>query len=141
MRKINIKTNFHQEFVDITSKIAELVDESDVRNGLCHLFCPHTTGGIIFNENCDPDVCYDIGIVFDVLAPQRPDFRHSEGNSPGHIKTSLVGSDHTLFIENGKLVLGRWQGVFFAEFDGPRSRQLFVKIVGDAANYAVKSRK
>jgi len=131
MHKLQVKTARRQHFVDITNRIAGLVRQSGVTEGLCHLFCPHTTAALTLNENWDADVCHDMSLAFDAIAPQRPDFRHAEGNSPAHVKTSLAGSDHTLFITGGKLLLGRWQGVYLAEFDGPRIRTVYVKIVGE----------
>jgi secondary thiamine-phosphate synthase enzyme len=128
MHKLHINTSARQQFVDITARVTELIQQSDVSNGLCHLFCPHTTAAITFNENWDPDVRHDMGLALDAIAPQRPDFRHAEGNSPAHVKTSMFGSDHTLFIAEGRLVLGRWQGIYLAEFDGPRNRTLYIKI-------------
>ncbi len=131
MQKLQVRTSQRQHFVDITSKIDNLVKQSDVSSGLCYLFCPHTTAAITMNENWDPDVQHDMALALDSIAPQRNDFRHAEGNSPAHVKTSLMSSDHTLFIDGGRLVLGRWQGVYLAEFDGPRNRTLYVKIVAD----------
>jgi secondary thiamine-phosphate synthase enzyme len=129
MQSIEVRTERHQELCDITAHIQSAVDASGVAEGLCHLFCPHTTAGLTLNENWDPSVGHDLGLVFDGLVPQRPDFRHSEGNSPAHAKTSLVGSSLTLFVGGGRLVLGSWQGVFLAEFDGPRRRRVMVKVV------------
>lgn len=131
MYKLQVKTKTRQEFVDITQEINNIVAKEQIKSGLLYLFCPHTTGAITFNENWDPDVRRDMGIAFDAIAPQRPDFKHAEGNSPAHVKTSMLGSDHTLFIDEGRLVLGQWQGVYFAEFDGPRQRKLYIKIVSD----------
>ena len=131
MPTLQIRTQTRQEFVDITGQVAEVVQQSGVESGFCHLFCPHTTAGLTFNENWDPDVRHDLGLAFDAIAPQRNDFRHAEGNSPAHVKTSMVGSDHTLFIEAGQLVLGRWQGIYLAEFDGPRTRSVYVKVRAD----------
>ena len=131
MVQIEINTRHRQEFRDITAEVQRIIRENGVRDGLCYLFCPHTTAGLTLNENWDPTVRQDIGMVLDELVPQRPDFRHREGNSPAHIKTSLVGSSLTLFVEEGKLLLGTWQGVFLAEFDGPRRRRVLVKLLPD----------
>jgi secondary thiamine-phosphate synthase enzyme len=131
MHTLTIKTPSQQAFVDITERVQTIVTQNNLSNGLCHLFCPHTTAGVTFNENWDPDVQRDMALALNAIAPQRADFRHAEGNSPAHVKTSLFGSDHTLFIEQGHLVLGRWQGIYLAEFDGPRTRSLYVKLVGD----------
>ncbi len=129
MDTLKIKTAQRQHFVDITANIENYVAKSGVSNGICYLFCPHTTAGITFNENWDPDVQHDMALNLDAIAPQRPDFRHAEGNSPAHVKTGLMGSDHFVFVENGRLVLGRWQGIYLAEFDGPRVRSIYLKVV------------
>ena len=131
MHQLEIRTNKRQEFVDITAHVNQIVQESSIENGFCHLFCPHTTAGLTFNENWDPDVRHDMAIAFDEIAPQRSDFQHAEGNSPAHVKTSMVGSDHTIFIVNGRLLLGRWQGIYLAEFDGARTRTVYVKTRAD----------
>ena len=131
MERIQIHTPEQQVFVDITSQVVHIVRQSGVNNGFCHLFCPHTTAAITFNENWDPDVRRDMRLAFDAMAPQRADFRHAEGNSPAHVKTSMLGSDHTLFIAEGELILGRWQGIYLAEFDGPRTRSLYIKLRAD----------
>ena len=131
MEKLQIRTTQRQEFVDITAQIAALVRQKGVESGLCHLFCPHTTAALTFNENWDPDVRRDLSLAFDAIAPPHPNFRHAEGNSPAHVKTSMMGSDHTLFVAEGQLVLGRWQGVYLAEFDGPRTRTVYIKLRAD----------
>lgn len=128
MIKIQVRSSDRQCFQDITGQVQEIVTQSEVQEGLCHLFCTHTTAGITFNENWDPDVRHDMGVALDAVVPQRREFRHGEGNSPAHVKSSLVGADHTLFISDGKLVLGTWQGIYLAEFDGPRTRQVLLKI-------------
>ncbi len=114
-------------FYDITATVASAVRASGVRDGLCVVFCPHTTGAITINENADPDVLHDLAIGFAKAFPDRPEFRHSEGNSAAHLKASAIGASETILIENGKLVLGTWQGIYFCEFDGPRSRRYYVK--------------
>lgn len=131
MQQVEVATQARQELQDITGQVQAIVASSGVGEGLCHLFCPHTTAGLTLNENWDPAVGHDLGLIFDDLVPGRPDFRHSEGNSPAHGKTSLVGSTLTLFVSSGRLVLGSWQGVFLAEFDGPRRRRVLVKMVDD----------
>jgi secondary thiamine-phosphate synthase enzyme len=116
--------------VDITDEVTEAVRESGVSDGILFVYCPHTTAGITINENADPSVPHDITMKTGKLIDRRdPDYRHGEGNSDGHIKSSLVGASEMVIIENGELVLGTWQGVFFAEFDGPRSRNVFLKII------------
>ena len=129
MERIEVPTQSKQEFQDITSQVQEAVDQSGIADGLCFLFCPHTTAGLTLNENWDPSVRHDLGTVFNDLVPQRNDFRHSEGNSPAHAKTTLTGSSLTLFVDDGKLVLGSWQGVYLAEFDGSRRRKVFIKVI------------
>lgn len=129
MIQIQIRTSARQSFEDITQQVQKAVSESGVQEGLCHLFCPHTTAGLTVNENWDPSVQHDMGLVLDELVPQRRDFRHSEGNSPAHVKASLVGASQTLFVAKGRLVLGSWQGIYLAEFDGPRTRKVLVKVV------------
>jgi secondary thiamine-phosphate synthase enzyme len=110
--QLQIRTSGKQTFEDITSQVQEAVGESTVQEGLCYLFCPHTTAGLTLNENWDPSVQHDMGLVLDDLVPQRDEFRHSEGNSPAHVKSSLMGASQTLFVSGGRLMLGSWQGVY-----------------------------
>ena len=131
LKKLNIKTRSRVEFQDVTARIQEAVAESGVRDGLCHVFVPHTTAGLLVNEHADPAVVADITARLDAIVPQNIDYRHTEGNSPAHIKAGLVGDSRTFFVEGGRLVLGTWQGIFFAEFDGPRDRSLLVKVTPD----------
>jgi len=107
------------------------VDSSHIESGVCHLFVPHTTAAVTLNEQADPSVVEDIIEQLDAMVPQHSGYRHSEGNSPAHIKSSLLGSSAMVLVDDGRLVLGTWQGIFFCEFDGPRSRSLLVKIVPD----------
>jgi secondary thiamine-phosphate synthase enzyme len=116
--------------VDITDEVAGAVKKSGVTDGVLFIYCPHTTAGITINENADPSVTRDIIMkTGKLIDPNDPDYRHMEGNSDGHIKSSLVGASEMVIIEKGELVLGTWQGVFFAEFDGPRSRNVLLKII------------
>ncbi len=131
MHTLPIKTAARRQFVDITAKVERLLAQEDITTGICYLFCPHTTAAITLNENWDPDVQRDMSLALDDISPQRADFKHAEGNSPAHVKTSLVGSDHFIFIKDNHLILGRWQGVYLAEFDGPRTRQLYIKFSPD----------
>ena len=131
IQTLTIRTSRRTELQDITDKIESAVRESHCMSGVCHLFVPHTTAGILINEGYDPDVARDMEGAFDRLVPDSPAFRHAEGNSDSHIKTVLVGTSETIWIDNGQLVLGQWQRIFFAEFDGPRARQLRLKIVPD----------
>lgn len=131
MAELSVKTERRTQLLDVTARVAKLVKEASVSSGICYLYVSHTTAGVIINEHDDPDVARDIEAAFDRLAPKDNGYRHAEGNSDSHIKTALTGSSVTIFIANGKLELGRWQGIFFCEFDGPRERRLHVKIVTD----------
>lgn len=128
---LKIRTTRRTELRNITDDIEKVVYSSGCKNGVCHLYVPHTTAGVMINEGYDPDVARDIEVTLDRLVPHTGDYRHSEGNSDSHIKLALIGSSETVWIENGKLALGRWQVVFFAEFDGARTRELRIKIVSD----------
>lgn len=113
---------------NITRQAAEAVTKSGVTDGICVVFCPHTTAGITINENADPDVVHDILLGFNTAFPDRREFLHCEGNSSAHLKASCVGSSATIIIKDGRLLLGTWQGIYFCEFDGPRKRKFFVKV-------------
>ena len=115
--------------VDITVAVARLVRESGVAEGICQVYSPHTTAGITINENADPDVAHDMERALDRLVPQDTAYRHAEGNSDSHIKSTLVGVSQSVIVENGELLLGRWQGIYFCEFDGPRQREVHVKVI------------
>lgn len=125
---INIQTNSNEEIVDITQKVNSIISETKINDGICVIYSPHTTAGITINENCDPDVKHDILLSLNNIVKEL-DFKHMEGNSSSHVKTSLMGKSQTLIIENNKLVLGTWDGIYFCEFDGPRSRKVFIKII------------
>lgn len=131
LTELNVETKTKTQLVDITHRIQQIVDDSEITDGVCHLFVPHTTAGLTLNENWDPAVRADIVRTLNHIVPAENDYRHGEGNSPAHIKATLTGSSSTLLIEDGKLRLGTWQGVYLAEFDGPRQRQVLVKIVPD----------
>ncbi|MFQ5825084.1 MAG: secondary thiamine-phosphate synthase enzyme YjbQ [bacterium] len=128
VRELSVRTNKQVEFVKITSQIQRLVDESDVKEGFCVAYVPHTTAGITINEGADPDVVRDIIMELNKIVPFEDGYFHREGNSAAHIKTSLIGSSIIVFIQNGKLVMGTWQSIFFCEFDGPRTRRVLVQI-------------
>ncbi len=128
MEAFRVNTSKRDELLDLTAQIQEVVLQSGVRSGVCTVFVPHTTAGVTINEHADDDVARDILASLDRLVPWRDDYRHGEGNSAAHIKASLMGSSVTVLVEEGRLVLGAWQGIFFAEFDGPRSRKVYVKI-------------
>jgi len=128
IEKLTIPTHSQTELVDITPEVQRVVTQSEVKEGICYIFVPHTTAGIIINEGADPSVKRDILSQLNKVIPSQGDYQHMEGNSPAHIKASLVGSSQTVFIEGGKLALGTWQSIYFCEFDGPRHRQVRVKI-------------
>ena len=129
MQTITIKSHRRNELIDVTRQISEAVSQSGITDGLAIAFVPHTTAGITINENADPSVVHDILYCLEKLIPhsQRA-FQHNEGNSDSHIKASLIGSSITVMVENSQLVLGTWQGIYFCEFDGPRTRRLMVKV-------------
>ena len=129
LKHISIESSKRSEFIDITARIEGLVESSKVSDGICHLYVPHTTAAVTINEGADPSVKRDIIASLDKLVPHVGDYMHMEGNSDAHIKATLTGSSESILIEKGSLVLGTWQSVYFCEFDGPRSRQLMVKIV------------
>jgi secondary thiamine-phosphate synthase enzyme len=131
MKTLGVKTNRRTQFVDIPREVEQAVRESGVKSGVCHVYIPHTTAGVVINEHADPDVASDIEEIFDRLIPQKGSYRHAEGNTDSHMKAILTGTGQSVFIENGKLALGTWQGIFLCEFDGPRQRTVFVKIVPD----------
>lgn len=128
---LRIETKRRTELQDITSAVSKLVRESGVEGGVCQLYVPHTTAAITINENDDPDVPRDIEAFLDRLVPREGPYKHWEGNADSHIKSTLVGVSQTVFIEGGRLQLGRWQAIFFCEFDGPRQREVRIRIVKD----------
>ena len=129
METFTLKTSQRTEMLDITHQIQKAVADSKVKNGICCVFVPHTTAAVTINENADPNVPKDILIKLENLIPRDDRYRHTEGNSDAHIKTSLVGHSETIIVEDGKLALGTWQSVFFCEFDGPRNRRFLVKVI------------
>jgi secondary thiamine-phosphate synthase enzyme len=131
METLSIQTRRRNEFVDITALVRESLQRSGVKSGMGVVYCPHTTAAITINENADPDVVHDMLLWLERTIPQQQSgFRHGEGNSDSHLKASLIGSSATVLVEDGDLVLGRWQGVYFCEFDGPRRRTVHVKWIG-----------
>jgi secondary thiamine-phosphate synthase enzyme len=128
---LNVRTSQRTQMVNVTREIQKLVTESAVANGSCQLYVPHTTAAVTINEGYDPNVARDMEATLDRLIPRKGDYRHAEGNSDSHIKTALIGATETVWIVDGKLALGRWQAIFFCEFDGPRQRELRVKIIPD----------
>ena len=129
MHILEVRTSKREELVDITRRVEEVVRASGVERGICFLHVPHTTAGITINEHADPDVARDMEDTLSKLVPQCPHYRHVEGNADSHIKTSLMGCQTFVFIEKGRLLLGTWQGIFLCEFDGPRTRRVYIKIL------------
>lgn len=132
IRTFQVRTSAQTEMIDITRSAQDAVSKTGVEEGICIIFIPHTTAAITINENADPSVPQDIVMELNKIVPFKDQYRHTEGNSPAHIKASLLGSSQTVLIESGKLVLGTWQGIFFCEFDGPRSRKVHVKVIADS---------
>lgn len=130
LQRVTLKTSAQCEFVDITDTLARIVAESGIKEGVLFVTVPHTTAGITLNENADPAVRVDIEKTLSRLVPDLADYTHAEGNSAAHVKASLIGSSVTVLISEGKLALGRWQGVYFCEFDGPRTREVLVRVAG-----------
>jgi len=128
MERINVRTNNRVELIDITDRVQVVVSQSKVKDGMCFIFSPHTTAGLTINENADPSVRCDIINALNRLVPANAGYSHSEGNADSHIKSSLFGSSLTVFVEDGQLVFGTWQGIYFCENDGPRSREVWIKI-------------
>ncbi|MCX5820620.1 MAG: secondary thiamine-phosphate synthase enzyme YjbQ [Deltaproteobacteria bacterium] len=129
MTSFTIRTTARCEMIDITGLVAAAIREKGIKNGICRVFVPHTTAAVTINENADPDVPQDILAALDRIVPLADRYRHAEGNAAAHIKASLFGASQTVFIENGRLVLGTWQSLFFCEFDGPRTRQVLVRLI------------
>jgi secondary thiamine-phosphate synthase enzyme len=128
MKQFNVRTNAGSEMIDITGRIRALLKENKIRSGICHIFVPHTTAAVTINENADPDVPRDILMELDKIVPLNDHYRHGEGNSAAHIKSSIVGASEMIFVDDGELVLGTWQSIFFCEFDGPRTRKVIVRL-------------
>jgi secondary thiamine-phosphate synthase enzyme len=131
MQSIRVKTSRRTQLVDITEDVQRIVTALGIRAGTCFLYVPHTTAGILINEHADPDVASDAECALDRLVPMAGPYRHAEGNSDSHVKTILTSVTQFVFVEEGKLALGRWQGIFLADFDGPRERKVHVKVLPD----------
>ena len=129
IQTFQVKTSKQTEFIDITHSVQEAVKKTGVAEGICFIFIPHTTAAVTINENADPSVSLDIIMELNKVVPFQDRYQHLEGNSPAHIKASLIGCSQTVFVESGKLALGTWQGIFFCEFDGPRNRNVYVKVI------------
>lgn len=128
LKTIEIKTNKQTEFMDITNDINKIIKEHNIKDGICNIFIPHTTAAVTINENADPDVKHDMIKELNNIVPFEDNYRHFEGNSAAHIKSSIMGFSESIIIDNGSLVLGTWQGIYFCEFDGPRKRKIIIKI-------------
>jgi secondary thiamine-phosphate synthase enzyme len=131
MQTLDVKTARRTQFVDVTDRVRRAVAKTGVVSGVCYVYVPHTTAGVIINEHFDPDVATDLEGVCDRVVPRAWLYQHSEGNSDSHAKAAMTGTSQMIFVEDGELALGRWQGVFFCEFDGPRERRIWVKVIGD----------
>ena len=131
IEEFRVESSKREQWIDVTDAVRRIVASSGVREGLCVVFALHTTAAVTVNENADPDVPRDAILQLGTISPRRPDFRHGEGNSDAHVKASLVGSSLTLIVSEGQPLLGTWQGVWFTEFDGPRSRAVAVRVLGE----------
>ncbi|MFZ3157410.1 MAG: secondary thiamine-phosphate synthase enzyme YjbQ [Smithella sp.] len=129
MKEISLQTRSRFEMIDITAEVQKAVSEDKIESGICLIYTPHTTAAVTINENADPDVSRDILAALDKAVPLNANYRHMEGNSAAHVKASLVGASELVIIEKGRIVLGTWQSIFFCEFDGPRSRKVFISII------------
>ena len=130
LTKLSVNTSKHTQMLNITDTIQRTVEDSGVRSGLCTVFIPHTTAAVTINENADPDVVRDFTMEINKLVPWEDGYHHMEGNSSAHLKASMIGFSEQIIIEGGRLVLGTWQGIYFCEYDGPRHRNVYVKLIG-----------
>ncbi len=128
IKKISVRTTGHEQLIDITSEIRKFVSDSNILEGRVTIFIPHTTAAVTINENADPDVQHDLILALNRISPDLPEFRHMEGNSDAHTKSSIIGCSQDIIINEGKLLLGTWQGIYFCEFDGPRTRTAIIRI-------------
>lgn len=129
LNKITVSTQTRNELVDITAHVQKVIDKNGTENGTVFVYCPHTTAAVTINENADPSVQSDITNTLSALVPHHGDYAHREGNADAHVKAAVIGSSRTLFVQNSKIALGTWQGVYLCEFDGPRTREVWVKII------------
>ncbi len=129
MEKISLRTNSRIDLIEITDKVQAVVSQSKVKDGVCFIFCPHTTAGLTINENADPSVRRDIIQTLNKLVPAQAGYAHSEGNADSHIKSSIFGATLTIFVQGGRLAFGAWQGIYFCEGDGPRTREVWIKVM------------
>ena len=131
LHDFNVRTTQQNEWLNISAEVQRAVAASGVKEGICVVFVPHTTAAVTVNENADSDVPHDVSLALDLISPDRREFRHGEGNSAAHTKTSLVGPSLTLIVSGGRLLLGTWQGIWFNEYDGPRNRKVHVRVLGE----------
>ncbi|MDR0321456.1 MAG: secondary thiamine-phosphate synthase enzyme YjbQ [Treponema sp.] len=131
LSEFNVRTGGQTDWINITSEVQKRVASSGVREGICVVFTPHTTAAVTINENADPDVPHDVNLALNIISPDRREFRHGEGNSAAHTKSSVVGASLTLIVTGGRLLLGTWQGIWFNEYDGPRTRKVNVRVMGE----------
>jgi len=132
MQEISVRSSQHTQFINIDRDIQRVLSSSNVQQGICHVFIPHTTAAVTINENADPDVVSDMAMILERMAPWTGGYAHMEGNAAAHVKASLMGFSETIPIQNGRLVLGTWQSIYFCEFDGPRHRKALVQIIKEA---------
>jgi secondary thiamine-phosphate synthase enzyme len=131
LSNITVRSSGQNQWINITAEVQQTVGRSGVSEGICVVFVPHTTAAVTVNENADPDVPHDVNFALNIISPDMSDFRHSEGNSAAHTKSSLVGPSLTLIVTGGRLLLGTWQGIWFNEYDGPRTRIVHIRVMGD----------
>ena len=131
LSNFTVRTSQQHEWIDITAEVQQAASASGIKEGICVVFVPHTTAAVTINENADPDVPHDVGFALNQISPDRREFRHGEGNSAAHTKSSLVGPSITIIVSGGRLLLGTWQGIWFNEYDGPRSRKVHVRVLGE----------
>ena len=131
LAEFSLNTAQQNQMINMSAEVQKAVAASGVKEGVCVVFIPHTTAAVTINENADPDVPHDMNLALSAISPDRKEFRHDEGNSAAHTKTSLVGPSITAIVSGGKLLLGTWQGIWFCEYDGPRSRKVYVRVLGD----------
>ena len=130
LQSFKVRTNSQSDLIDITREVQKLLSSADIKSGICQVYIPHTTAGVTINENADPDVKFDIIRTLEKTIPWRNNYRHAEGNSAAHIKASMMGFSVSVPVENGRLLLGTWQCIYFCEFDGPRTRNVIVNLIG-----------
>jgi len=131
LSEFNVRTGGKTDWINITAEVQKIAAASSVREGICVVFTPHTTAAVTINENADPDVPHDVNLALNMISPDRREFQHGEGNSAAHTKSSLIGPSLTLIITGGRLLFGTWQGIWFNEYDGPRIRKVYVRVLGE----------